>query len=291
MPHTFSVLSNYDVSAGSASINDKLLSVLSNMRKKLEIKECDAAEIFLSDVISKMLLVPLIQSSVYYAATDRGMGEENVEVDLAAGMIITSAVLPVVMEVNSSSANKIMEQIGSLDVKLFPNGASTISSEFKQSLPTMGINCADLGIFQFERMSFCVDNPTNLGDGLYVATTYVQDRADTVLDIKSMERALDNGHSNIAKMMCLEGENSDVFNQYGIVVGQRVSRSTTQVMCIIIQFSTYICMPSRMTKGIFAAEKLNFMLIHWLMRYFILRIGNCSQVTQIRLYQLKRPLH
>lgn len=215
--------------SGGASINDKLLSALSDMRKELEIQECDAAEEILSGAISKMLLVPLIQSSVYYAATDKRTEEQNAQADLAAGMIITSAVLPIVMEANSSSANRIMEQIGSLDVELFPNGASAISYEFKNSLPTMGIDCADLGILQSERMSFCngtvvspyFDTPTNLGDGLYVTTTYVQDRADIALDIKSMEKALNNGHKDFAKMIYSEGENSDVFNQYGNVIGHR----------------------------------------------------------------------
>merc|ERR1712070_1040057 len=57
--------------------------------------------------------------------------------------------------------------------------------------------------------------PTNLGENLYVTTTYVQDRADIALDVKSMEDYLLSGRDEMALQVYEGGGNSPVYDVHG----------------------------------------------------------------------------
>ena len=66
-----------------------------------------------------------------------------------------------------------------------------------------------------------VSTPTNLGEDLYVSTTYVDDRAGIALDIKQMEDMLTTNRKDLAEGIYLEGENSPVYDNLGMEIDIR----------------------------------------------------------------------
>jgi uncharacterized membrane protein YgcG len=62
---------------------------------------------------------------------------------------------------------------------------------------------------------------TNLGDDLYVTSTYVQDKANIALDVQDMLLALNEGSYELAELIYKDGKNSEIYDENGKFVSLR----------------------------------------------------------------------
>jgi hypothetical protein len=217
---------------GDAEINKRIISVLTNMQSRLAAKDCDSASSLYNDVIVKTLPVAMIEGTLYYAAANEKVGARSTSKAVADGSIFAGSVLPLVNAVNAASATTIYNNMAfDLNRDTVPDGKHVVFNAFAQAITSMGIDCNDVGILRPESRGICEvqddksrpgpDTPTNLGDDLYVTTTYVQDRANVAIDIKEMEEALRDGRLDFATLIYDEGKNSDIYDENGVTVGHR----------------------------------------------------------------------
>lgn len=225
---------NFDAcsSSGDAEINKRIMSALSNMQSRLASTDCTSASSIYNDVLVKTLPVAMIEGTLYYAAANERLEARSTSKTLAAGSILAGSVLPLVNAVNPNSASTIysdmvfqLEDAPPADIK------HSVFNAFAEAINSMGIDCNDVGILRPESRGICTvqddsdrpapDTPTNLGDDLYVTSTYVQDRANIAIDIKEMEEALRDGRKDFAKLIYDEGKNSEIYDSNGITIGHR----------------------------------------------------------------------
>ena len=102
--------------------------------------------------------------------------------DLAAGYVMSRAILPLVNDTNSTSADTIDANMRfQLTADPVSAGSPAIFTAITYVLPGMNVDCKRIG--NFENRTVCSgalaphsSTSTELGDGLYTTTTYVQDR-------------------------------------------------------------------------------------------------------------------
>lgn len=218
-------------SSGDAVINKHIMSGLSNMQSRLATTDCNSAATIYNDVL-KTLPVAMIEGTLYYAAANEKLETRSTSKNLAAGSILAGSVLPLVNAVNPNSASTIYNNmVFQLEKAPSPDIKHSVFNAFAQAVNPMGIDCNDVGILRPESRGICAiqddsdrpaaDTPTNLGDDLYVTSTYVQDRANIAIDIKEMEEALRDGRQDFAKLIYDEGKNSEIYDSNGITIGHR----------------------------------------------------------------------
>lgn len=221
--------------SGDANINKRIMSVLGNMQARLKANDCDSANSIFNDVIMHTLPVSMIQGTLYYAAANEKLEARSTNKAVASGSILAGSVLPLVNAVNPTSATAIYNNMAfQLNQRPVMDGHHTVFNAFATALNAMGIDCNDIGILRPEARGVCQvlqenikpapNTPTNLGDDLYVTTTYVQDRANIAIDVKEMEEALKDGRQPFAELIYNEGKNSDIYDANGITIGQRTIR-------------------------------------------------------------------
>lgn len=207
---------------GDATVNEYLMFAFADLKQWLDAKDCDSAGTVVEENILPMLPVALIQGTLVSAVINEGLEAISEEGSLATGYILAASVLPLVHAVDPSSAAGIFDNMDfDLGRKPVMDGADAIFNAFRTVLRGMGVDCDSVGTL--DSKSLC-DNtnaaplpttPTNLGDSLYVSTTYVQDRANIALDITDMEDALTSGREDLAEIIYKEGKNSGIYDSSG----------------------------------------------------------------------------
>ncbi|CAB9498002.1 expressed unknown protein [Seminavis robusta] len=219
-------------STGDAEINKRIMSVLTNMQSRLAAKDCAAASSIYNDVLLTTLPVSMIEGTLYHAAANEKLEARSTSKAVADGSILAGSVLPIVDSVNPESATAIYNNMAfDLNRRPVSGGKHVVFNAFAKAINAMGVDCNEVGILRPESRGICEvqddssrpapETPTNLGDDLYVTTTYVQDRANIAIDIKEMEDALKDGRLEFAKLIYAEGKNSDIYDDNGITVGHR----------------------------------------------------------------------
>ena len=198
--------------------------------------------------IDSLLKVPLIQSILYFSDSTISMQSD----DDAAGYVATMAALPILDDIDSSSANTIKS---GMDL----TASTSMSSESKEDTvykalgvvfsnpDTQGIVDCELvttfneicnpdkvvvdggGDVQQEVQVIEPEKPMPISNGLYVATNYVGDRSAIAFDIQEIE---DNLQYDVAeaKHVYLHGRNSKIYNENGMPTGElrSISRFSTE---------------------------------------------------------------
>jgi len=255
-------------SGDAAFANDALIEHLILGKTLLTNEKCDDVKDIITNGIIPTLQVSLIQATVDFAVLNEKLQANSPNVGLGAGYVYANSILPIVYEIDQTSATTID---ANMDFQLTSKpvsagGAVAVFNAFKDVIGSMGINCLDIGNHpQFG--SFCggstgggdngggdtgsggdngggntgsgddsgnsdselggggtSEDPTtntNLADGLYLTTTYVQDRADLSLDVRDMDSALVENDPDLAELLYQNGLHSGIFDDDGNKIGQR----------------------------------------------------------------------
>jgi hypothetical protein len=215
---------------GDATVNEFLMFAFADLKQWLESNECDKAGNIVEGSVLPSLPISLIQGTLEYAVTNEGLEPASKDGSLATGYILAMAVLPLVHAVNATSAAEILDNMDfNLGRKPVMDGSGAVFDAFGTVLREMGVDCDSIGTLASSGRSLCSNTDaaplpttsTNLGDDLYVTTTYVQDRANIALDIKEMENALTSGNEYLAEIIYDKGENSEIYDSSGKKVGLR----------------------------------------------------------------------
>lgn len=224
---------------GDAEVNARLEFAFSSTKEALADGNCDAAETIIEEDVMSQLPIPIIQGSLYFASTNDGIGPLSNAPSLASGDGITEAILPQVAVVNETSAAIIFENLDfEYGEKTVRSGKRAVFDAYSSVLDGLNVDCARIGTLQSAKLSTCgtesessqiygpkASTSTNLGNDLYISTTYVQDRADIAIDVKQIAEALSMGKIQTARLIYLEGRNSPVFNAEGKEIDLRTLES------------------------------------------------------------------
>jgi len=219
-------------SSGDAMVNQKIMQAFSNMQSRLSSNDCTSAASSYNNDIMDSIPVPLIQGTLYYASVNEKLDARSTSRSIADASVLAASVLPKVNAANPSSASTIQKNMAfNLDQRPVADGIHAVFNAFAQAINSMGIDCNDVAVLRPESRGVCKvsdesdrpapDTPTNLGNDLYVATTYVQDRANIAIDVKEMEDALKDGREDFAKLIYAEGKNSEIYDDNGMTVDHR----------------------------------------------------------------------
>jgi hypothetical protein len=218
--------------SGEAKSNEELMSVVSSLKDSLTNSQCDNVKRRLSDAIFPSMTIPLVQGVLRYAGSSQGISPADDLDETGSANIMALSVTPLVDRVNETSA-LLVDTSFAFGPTQVPQGTASIYAAFSYALRGMGINCEDIGIpVDNPTLAVCKlptatggsgntpvapppDTTTTLGDNLYVTTTYVEDRAKIALDLKDMSEALNDGNKDLAKLVYINGENSEMFDDDG----------------------------------------------------------------------------
>jgi hypothetical protein len=210
--------------SGEAISNAELFKHFTNGMSMIKEWECGQAESLLSLNITKLMHIPLVQGTLYHSIQNSLLDETRAEDNLASGYIMANSIEPVVNAANATSARIIAENFkfpveGGAPP---PNRYESVFEGFRYAVSEMGIDCSDVGqtLLGRELLSVCENGAShgalnNLGDGMYIATTSVQNTASIARDLAEMESALSSGQPNLAKLIYGEGKNSQIFDENG----------------------------------------------------------------------------
>jgi hypothetical protein len=236
--------------SGEAKVNQQLVFHFASGRDSLVDGECDHIERVLTSEILPRLPIPLIQGTVSSVVELTDSSEDAFSDFMVSLHILSQAVTPLVKEANSSSASVLSHAFASFPIASNP-GVATIVDAFQSAIPDMGIPCEDIGSLSGYTLCTAIpgvdtsqDTPTQLAGGLYVTTTYVQDRASIALDVKDMAEALEEGNNELATLVYRDGKNSKQFDENGKFVKMRslkaLSTEETNDMLDEPEFSLYM---------------------------------------------------
>lgn len=234
--------------SGDASSNEKLILSMQDGQSFLSNKNCAGAQSSIANEILELLPVPIVQGILYYAVENANLNAGDSNPALASSYVLSESMQPLIYSVNATSANIISSQLlFDPDVRPAQNAADTVFEAIAYSLPGLKINCNDVGLYKsrsvcnssqnangdeggkedndnggnYEAISPHTETSTSLSNGLYTTTTYVQDRANIAIDLKDIINALNSGSYDLARILYQKGENSVVYNDKGIEIGQR----------------------------------------------------------------------
>ncbi|GAX12483.1 hypothetical protein FisN_24Hh058 [Fistulifera solaris] len=208
-----------------AKSNEFILFALNDLKQAITEGKCEQAKSKLEESIIPNLYISTIQGTLLFAEINSELPPQTNDSTLAAGDMLAKSILPVVANISSSSAAIISENMEfSLSNKPVKDGAEAVFDAFASVLNSTGIGCSQigrLGVYSTcsvgdEGEQLDPETPTNLGKGLYVTTTYVQDRAEIGLDVKDMLDLLNTGdREDQALLVYQEGRHSDVYDSEG----------------------------------------------------------------------------
>jgi hypothetical protein len=227
--------------SGEAQVNEKVIFQFAGGRDSIKDSQCDHVERTMTWEILPRMAIPLVQGVLAYAMDIEDESTRDSD-SIAAAHILAKAVIPLVKKVNATSAATLAQSFAVFATMATGQPVDSSLEAFSYSLRGMGIDCEDVGTsVDYPDYSFCKgddvvdggsggnggniaplpDKETNLGDGLYVTSTYVQDRANMALDVKDMEDALNEGNIELAKLLYSGGENSEIYDEDGKFVSLR----------------------------------------------------------------------
>ena len=211
-----------------ASINQELLEVLVEGRDLLQSDDCDGALEILEDDVLGDLPVSLIQGMLSYAMGNTALEPGDSTYALSTGYVLARSILPLVDAVNTTSAALISTNMNfDLTTQPVSSGLDAVFEAMTWVMVGMGVDCEDIGILDSRKVCNAevvrpdTETPTNLGNGLYTTTTYVEDRSKIALDVVAIRDALESDSLELAQIIYRDGENSIIYNDNGIKVGQR----------------------------------------------------------------------
>ena len=215
---------------GDASINGDILAVLTVGQNLLDIEDCEGALLVIEDDVLSDLPISLVQGMLFYVTEIAGLEPDSGDYELVSAYVLANSLLPLVDGRNQTSAETISSFVDLNSTQRVPDQADSVYEAMTFVMTGMDITCDDIGTYK--NLDVCdvavvrpvSDTPTNIGDGIYTTTTYVDDRAKIALDLEQIRDALEEGSLQLAKDIYHFGENSKVYDDNGIAIGKRSLR-------------------------------------------------------------------
>lgn len=136
-----------------ARVNDEMTDLLFAGQSELERKDCTNFEKTASRVLH-LMLVPLIQSAIWYAIRNEKFNPDSIDKDLVIGEVMASSVLPIVARYDDNAASEIeRNMILSYNVSPVSEGPQAVANAFFRILDDIGWGCDYVG--QAEGIDTC----------------------------------------------------------------------------------------------------------------------------------------
>ncbi len=169
----------------NALSNDKLFDYFSAGEQFIAGERCEDLTEFMDNNVVPLLLATLIQGVIEYSD----------DANRSKAYVLGQAIIPFVAQANNDTAtetilaNTILEGDGS---------KISVLNAFASVIEPMGLDCKD--ILEELCMDYYDSNDnTDLSDGLYITTTYVENKAKIDLDIEFIRQELLNGNIEAAR--------------------------------------------------------------------------------------------
>jgi len=224
--------------SGEATVNEQIMFDFVSGRDSMVDGECDHMKDLVSKSITPKLIIPHLQGIISSSIKINQNLSGNPE-PFATAHVLSQTVIPLIDDLNTDSATVLTQAFGA-----FPTISSSpivpdIVNAFGIILDEIGISCDAIG--NPTGYALCTENedgiegeldssfskeekeetPTDMADGLYITTTYVNDRANIALDVKDMSEALAEGNIDLARLIYSKGKNSEKFDEDGKFVRTR----------------------------------------------------------------------
>jgi hypothetical protein len=135
--------------SGDAAINEALLNAFEDGKELLEENDCDGARAIIKSEILGALPVPLIQGTLFYAYNNANLDVGTDSQDYASGAALANSLLPLVKNVNATSDATISANMKfDLTAEPVKDGSNAVYEAFQFALPTMGVDCTDIGTYK-----------------------------------------------------------------------------------------------------------------------------------------------
>lgn len=194
----------------ASEVKEELLKALIDGQSFIVARDCAAAASSVES-LNALLKVPLLQSLLYFSdETVYGVTDT-----VAAGYVATTAVIPIINEIDPSASATIEAAMKLDDPSWSLSKELEVSTALQAVLsnPTSDINCALVTTSETlcgtVEPTFDPDEPMPISDGLYVPTNYVGDRSAIALDVKEVQSFLRENNADEANRVYRNGE----FNQ------------------------------------------------------------------------------
>lgn len=150
--------------SNASDVNVQIISLLYTGHGEVQAGSCNALKRTV-DKIEPLLLVPLLQSVLFYALENEKLPAGSPDGKLANGYIFSLSVLPLVDDSNRASGGIIETNLGfQLDSKPVPDGAIAVFNAFATIYATVGVDCKMIG--DVNGVSACNgSSETNSGGG------------------------------------------------------------------------------------------------------------------------------
>jgi len=135
---------------GDARVNEELMPLLFSGKTEITDKSCSALSQSIDDIKS-LINVPLVQSALAYAETNRKA--KNGDGTLASGYVFSRAVLPLI-EAGDPQAASVIDKNMDLEGSSNPE---EVYSAFKNTYSLLNVDCAMIGKAEFDA---CTAEPT-----------------------------------------------------------------------------------------------------------------------------------
>ncbi len=189
----------------ASEIKEELLQAFTDGQSFIVARDC-AAAVSSVESINALLKVPLLQSLLYFSDETVYGVTDNV----AAGYVATTAVIPIINEIDPSSAATIETAMKLDDPSWSLSKELEVSTALQDVLsnPTSEINCALVSTSGklCGSATFDPDEPMSISNGLYVSTNYVGDRSAIALDVKEIQSFLNENSADEANRVYTNGE-------------------------------------------------------------------------------------
>mmetsp|Transcript_13013 Transcript_13013/g.28084 ORF Transcript_13013/g.28084 Transcript_13013/m.28084 type:complete len:731 (-) Transcript_13013:10-2202(-) len=129
----------------TARVNDEMTDLLFAGQSELERKDCVNFEKTASRVLH-LMLVPLIQSTIYYAIVNAKLGRDSTAESLAIGEALAYSVLPIVSKYDKKAAAVIARNMKrGPGIKPVAEGPQAVANAFFKILDDIGWGCEYVG--------------------------------------------------------------------------------------------------------------------------------------------------
>jgi len=168
--------------SGDASSNEDLMNSFTSGLALLADKSCDSAAKMIKTDIMPALLISMVQGTLDYGDQMEDLSAGTTDDALATGYALSRSILPQVNDSNPTSAGTIDSNMDfQLSSDPVPDGTETLFDAIAYAISGMNVDCKKIG--SLDGLTVCSEDlrphqstPTEMGDGMYTTTTYVQDR-------------------------------------------------------------------------------------------------------------------
>jgi len=215
--------------SGNSKTNEFLLGSLQDGVEFIKLKECTSLQNHIDSRIVPLLSVSLIQGIIHFAA-QTSISDSSQEIMKNTAYIVSHPINALVNSKSSKSVSIIKNNVSPPDVNF-----DALTKGLSDVIDDLNVNCENVGVYprlNHPPVSLCSvegaqknkqSEGTSLSGGLYVTSTYVEDRAKIDIDVRDMIISLQNGTYDLARSIYFNGLHSQIWDSNGENTGSKRS--------------------------------------------------------------------